>query len=60
MKKAISLMRNTGESLGNRLNPVEVWYNVNTKAQSEHTGLWDLIEKLILRSHGREQAEITY
>lgn len=46
MKKVMSLVRNAVESLGNRLNLVEVWCNVNKKAQSEHKGLWDLIEKL--------------
>lgn len=45
MKKVMSLLRSAVESLGNRLNPVEVWCNVNQKAQSEHKGLWDLIEK---------------
>lgn len=60
MKKAMSLMRNAGEGLGNRLNPVEVWCNVNKTAQSEHKELWDLTEKPSLRSHRSKQAEITY
>lgn len=56
----MSLMRNAGEGLGNRLNPVEVWCNVNKTAQSEHKELWDLTEKPSLRSHRSKQAEITY